>query len=150
MLTLKWGVSARESVVLLYKYFLNHTSTWCLEKDIKKFLKVVLRIFTLMQNIENPTSQKITKWETDHTLALSMQINYQAPTLRHWHYAITSQGKGSIALVQLLFLMFEVHRFVASNKKRKKSQKLKSIFSIFWSYSEFLYVFLDVITKFGD
>ena len=64
------------------------------------------------------------KRETQHSLALSMQINYQAMTLRFGHYAIANQGKGSAALVRTLFSLCGVHGFVSS----KKCQKLKFIF----------------------
>ena len=66
------------------------------------------------------------KWETQHSLALSMQISYQAMNLRLGHCAITNQSKGSAALVGIFFSMFRVHGFVSS----KKCQKLKFIF---WS-----------------
>ena len=50
-------------------------------------------------------------------IALFMQLNYQAMTLKLGHYTIANQGKGSATLVQtiiLLFSMFGVHGFVLS------------------------------------
>ena len=93
--------------------------------------------------MKNLTSHKITKWETQRSLALSMRINYQEITLRLGHYAITNEGKGSAALVRTIVFNVSGSRIISS----KKSLKVQSIFSIFWSYSEFLSTFFDNITK---
>ena len=52
-------------------------------------------------------------------------------TLRHGHYAITNQGKGSGALVQTIVFNVWGSRICLIKQQEKKSQKLKSIFSIF-------------------
>ena len=46
-----------------------------------------------------------------------MEINYQAVTLRRGYYAITSQGKGSAALVWTLCSIFGFHGFISLKKK---------------------------------
>ena len=116
-------------VVLIYKYFLNHASIWCLEKDIQQFLKVVLLIFILMQNIEKHNISE--NHQIHHSLALSMGINYQAMTLRLGHYSITNQGKGSAALVRTIVFNDWGLWICLIKQKKEKSQKLKSLFSIF-------------------
>ena len=52
-------------------------------------------------------------------------------TLRPGHYAITNQGKGSAALVQTIVFNVWGSQICLIKQKKKKSQKLKSIFSIF-------------------
>ena len=60
-----------------------------------------------------------------------MQINYQAMTLRPGHYAITDQVKGSAALVQTIVFNVWGSWICLIKQQKKKSQKLKPIFSIF-------------------
>ena len=62
-------------------------------------------------------------------IALFMQLNYQAMTLKLGHYTIANQGKGSATLVQtiiLLFSMFGVHGFALSKKKKKEKKNVKN------------------------
>ena len=75
-----------------------------------------------------------------------MQINYQAMALRPGHYAITNQGKGSVALVQTIDFNVWGSRICLIKQKRKKSQKLKSIFLYF---EVIVSSCLHFFTKFG-
>ena len=52
-------------------------------------------------------------------------------TLRPGHYAVTNQSKGSAALVQTIVFNVWVSQICLIKQKKKKSQKLKSVFPIF-------------------
>ena len=88
-------------------------SLWhrCFPMNFAKFLgtpflqntfgRLLLYLFWL-KTLKNLTSQKISKWEIQQLLALSMQINQQTMILRLGHYAIRNQGKVSAALVRTI------------------------------------------------
>ena len=144
--TLKWGVSARGGVELLYKYFLNHTSIWCLKKDIQQCLKVVLLISISMQNIEKPNISENQQMRNP-LLTLTIHGNkLSGNDFKTWTLCNNKSRQrqcsfGSDCCFQCLGFTDLSHQ----TKKKKKSQKLKSIFSIFWSYSKFLSTFLMLL-----